>query len=125
MCWMACCTTKVTWKSGGHYTDIAGFTDHVFALMYLPGGCVLSVNQGSPRHEAVYQRESRPIPGASVTDINDQPESERNRNSLACSAASGNLDKAGKRDGLPDAEKACQLPQAKRTCQSTERNWPH
>ncbi|HAJ6439378.1 TPA: DUF4158 domain-containing protein, partial [Escherichia coli] len=41
------------------------------------GICVLSANQGSPRQEAVYQRESGPIPGTSVTDINDQPESER------------------------------------------------
>jgi len=29
---MACCTTKVTWKSGS-----AGFTEHVFALMHLLG----------------------------------------------------------------------------------------
>ncbi len=27
--------------------------------------CVLSANQGSPRQEAVYQRESGPVPGAS------------------------------------------------------------
>ena len=47
------------------------------------GVCVLSANQGSPRQKAVYQRESGPVPGASVTDINDQPESERDRNSLA------------------------------------------
>ncbi|AYL49857.1 hypothetical protein CUC46_24085 (plasmid) [Citrobacter freundii] len=47
------------------------------------GVCVLSANQGSPRQEAVYQRESGPVPGASVTDINDQPESERDRTSLA------------------------------------------
>ncbi len=33
---MACCTTKATGNQE-HYTDTAGFTDHVFALMHLLG----------------------------------------------------------------------------------------
>jgi TnpA family transposase len=30
---MVCCTTKLIWKLQ-HYTDTAGFTEHVFALMH-------------------------------------------------------------------------------------------
>ena len=65
-----------------HYTDTAGFTDHVFALMHLLGFAFC------PRIRDLHDKnclskESREIPGASVTDINDQPESERDRNPLA------------------------------------------
>lgn len=48
-----------------HCTDTAGFTDHVFALMHLLG-CVFCRESGI----STYKRESRLIPGASVTDIN-------------------------------------------------------
>lgn len=63
--------------------------------------------------ETIYQRESVPIPGTSVTDINKQAEPERDRNSLAWSAASGNLNKAGSSDGIPDVKKAFKLSQTK------------
>lgn len=64
-----------------HYADTASFTDHVFALMHLLG--FVFCPRTRPRQEAVYQRESGPTAGASVADIDDQPESERDRDTLA------------------------------------------
>ncbi len=37
MCSTACCTTSPTCGCEERYTDTAGFTDHVFALMHLLG----------------------------------------------------------------------------------------
>jgi TnpA family transposase len=71
---MACCHESDL-EIREHYTDTAGFTDHVFALMHLLG-FAFCPRIRDLRQETVYQRESRQYP-APVTDINDQPESER------------------------------------------------
>jgi TnpA family transposase len=102
-----------------HYTDTAGFTDHVFALMHLLGFAFCPRIRDLHDKKLFIKGKADQYPALqsliSTTSLNLKEIEIHWRET-----SSGHFNKAGNRDGIPDVEKACQLPQTKRTCQSTE-----
>jgi len=98
-----------------HYTDTAGFTDHVFALMHLLGFRFASrirdlgdTKLFIPKGEASYDALK---PMISSDKLNIKAIRALSRiTPLGRNPATGHLDQAGHRDGLADAAQARQLP---------------
>jgi TnpA family transposase len=92
-----------------HYTDTAGFTDHVFALMHLLGFRFAPRIRAPEGHQAVHREERRGLPGAAHDDRRRAQHQARAR-PLGRNPAAGRLDQAGHGDGFADAPQARQLP---------------
>ncbi|GHL78701.1 hypothetical protein ECZU34_64490 [Escherichia coli] len=96
-----------------HYTDTAGFTDHVFALMHLLGF------RFAPRIRDLGETKLYVPQGVQNTDVapadRRHPEHQARACPLGRHPAHGQLDQAGHRHRLADAAQARQLPAPERT----------
>lgn len=121
---MACCTTKVTREIREHYTDTAGFTDHVFALMHLMGFALCPRIRDLHDKKLFIKGKADQYPAIqsliSTTSLNLK-EIEIHWREVLRLAISIKQETVTASLML----KTSQLPEAKRTCQITERNWPH
>jgi TnpA family transposase len=94
-----------------HYTDTAGFTDHVFALMHLPSAS-RRASATSAKPSCTCRR--RALPDVAPADRR-HPEHQARACPLGRHPAPGQLDQAGHRHRLADAAQARQLPAPERT----------
>jgi len=94
-----------------HYTDTAGFTDHVFALMHLLGFRFAPRIRDLKDTKLYVPKERAGLPSAQRDDRRHAEHQARPR-PLGRDPATGGIDQAGHGNGLADAAEARQLPSA-------------
>ena len=122
---MVCCTTKLIWKLQSIYTDTAGFTEHVFALMHLLGFAFAPRIRDLHDKRLFYSWKAELYQGLqsiiSTTSLNLK-EIETHWHEVLRLASSI---KQGTVNSITDDEKAGKLSEAEWSGQGAERDWPH